>query len=198
MLVRKTLNSLDLKVIIIGDPAVGKTSILNQFNNKTFVDNYDSTIGASFLTKHVETANGPIGLLIWDTAGQERYRSLIPMYSRSAAAALLVIDVSNPSTVDTLDEWLTTLREACPDHCRYYLCANKIDLDVQIDMEKVKEWANQNKFVFFTATAMKYESVEPIFQRIAEDMSASELNVSSRQSDAQPVQSPQTSQTNCC
>ena len=72
----------EFKVIILGDTSVGKTCILLRFQHNMFLPEHQTTVGASFTTKTVETPNGLANLKLWDTAGQEMYRALVPMYSR--------------------------------------------------------------------------------------------------------------------
>lgn len=123
MIIKKAQTNPDAKVIIVGDLAVGKTSILNQFEKHEFDETVESTVGAGFVTQQMETSHGLVNLLMWDTAGQERYRSLIPMYSRNASAALIVVDVNNPSSADSVFAWNTLLKENCPRKCRVYVVA---------------------------------------------------------------------------
>ena len=80
------------KVIIVGDSAVGKTSIIMRFHRNAFFPDHQATVGASFISKTIETKHGNVVLNTWDTAGQEKYRSLVPMYSRNASAAIVVFD----------------------------------------------------------------------------------------------------------
>jgi Ras-related protein Rab-5C len=154
---------------MVGEPSVGKTSLLLQFNSREFEPTNEATIGASFISKQVETPRGVVNLLIWDTAGQERYRSLIPMYARNAAAALLVVDVSSRATFESLESWYNRLKDNCPGKCRFYLVANKMDLEPEIPIEKLKEWGATNDVPLFFSSAKDYDLVEPIFKRIAED-----------------------------
>lgn len=85
-----------LKVVLIGDGGVGKTSLRNQYIHKKFTDAYKATIGADFITKEVETNDGKkVMMQIWDTAGQERFQSLGVAYYRGADACILVYDVNN-------------------------------------------------------------------------------------------------------
>jgi small GTP-binding protein len=164
--------SQDAKVIIVGDAGVGKTSILTQFSCNIFNEVTESTVGAMFLSKQVDTSHGTINLMMWDTAGQERYRSLIPMYSRNAAAAILVVDVSHPDSYDGIELWYKLLKDECPNDTKIYIVANKIDLHVQIPIDKLEEWANDHGFPFFKTCSKRYETLEPIFQRIAEEAPA--------------------------
>jgi small GTP-binding protein len=160
----------EIKVVIVGDASVGKTSILSQFQYGLVSAAVESTIGAMFVAKQVDTSHGKVNLLIWDTAGQERYRSLIPMYTRNANAALLVIDVSLPSSYESRDMWYDLLKETCQPNIRVYLAANKIDLDIVIPLDDLKEWAEARGCDFFTSCAAKCHTVEPIFIKMAEDL----------------------------
>lgn len=93
----------DVKVCLLGDSGVGKTSIVLRFVTNTFRENPGSTIGASFMTKTLvvgenENDKKTFRFQIWDTAGQEKYRALAPMYFRGAAAAIVVYDITKESS----------------------------------------------------------------------------------------------------
>merc|ERR1712196_728718 len=98
-----------LKVIILGDSSVGKTSLMNMYVNRKFNNQYKATIGADFLTKEVMVAhNGDqrlVTMQIWDTAGQERFQSLGVAFYRGADACILVFDVTTKKSFDALDTW---------------------------------------------------------------------------------------------
>jgi small GTP-binding protein len=161
----------DIKVILVGDVSVGKTSILTQFNTGTFNDTTDPTVGAIFVAKQVDTSRGKVNLLMWDTAGQERYRSLVPMYSRTTAAAILVVDVTSKPSFESVGEWYKMLKDTCPPKVKIYVVANKIDLECVIPILELEEWATNNNMPFFRSCATEFNSVAPIFKRIAEDFS---------------------------
>ena len=79
-----------LKVIVLGDSGVGKTSLMNQYVNRKFTNQYKATIGADFLTKEVMIEDKLVTMQIWDTAGQERFQSLGVAFYRGADACVLV------------------------------------------------------------------------------------------------------------
>ena len=84
------------KLVLLGESAVGKSSLVLQFVKGQFDDYRESTIGAAFLTQTLPVANGnSIKFELWDTAGQERYKSLAPMYYRSSHAAVVVYDITS-------------------------------------------------------------------------------------------------------
>jgi small GTP-binding protein len=170
MMLRKSEANSDSKVIIVGDISVGKTSILTQFNGNAFNAATEGTVGAVFLAKTVRTSQGPTTLYIWDTAGQERYRSLIPMYSRGAAAALLVIDSTSLASYESRDDWHKLLLDHCPPSVKIYVVASKSDLPQQIPIDPLKQWAEARSFPFFLTSALDFDSVAAVFVRVAEDL----------------------------
>lgn len=99
-----------LKMVLLGDSGVGKTSLMNRYSTGKFTGQYKATIGADFLTKDnviVEYfgQRSLVQLQIWDTAGQERFQSLGMGFYRGADACLLVYDVTDPHSLDNLDHW---------------------------------------------------------------------------------------------
>lgn len=203
MIVNKTKRGNDSKIIILGDTSVGKTSILIQFNSNHFESTIESTVGASFSTKVVETSNGPVELFMWDTAGQEKYRSLIPMYTKGAVAAIIVVDVTSQSSINSLDMWLNIVKQNCSlKTCKVYTVANKIDLidDVEnnISISNVKKWANDHSFPFFCTTAKEFDTVQPVFQKIAEDISISQGSTQFESTSSMNFNEQNDKTSNCC
>lgn len=95
-----------LKVVLIGNSGVGKTSLMQQYVNKSFSLHYKTTIGADFLMKDLFVEDRAVLLQIWDTAGQETFRSLGSAFYRGADACMLVFDVTNKYSFDCLGGWL--------------------------------------------------------------------------------------------
>eukprot|EP00483_Globobulimina_turgida_P008443 UN08460 len=94
-----------LKVIVLGDSGVGKTSVMSRWVHKKFDGRYKATIGADFLTKEVHIDDRVVSVQIWDTAGQERFASLGVAFYRGADAVLLVYDVADKTSVESLTKW---------------------------------------------------------------------------------------------
>eukprot|EP00879_Flechtneria_rotunda_P010463 GHRR01010939.1.p1 GENE.GHRR01010939.1~~GHRR01010939.1.p1 ORF type:complete len:125 (+),score=31.91 GHRR01010939.1:67-441(+) len=94
-----------LKVIILGDSGVGKTSLMNQYVQKKFSKEYKATIGADFLTKEIQIDDKLVTMQIWDTAGQERFQSLGVAFYRGADCCVLVYDVNSTKSFENLDTW---------------------------------------------------------------------------------------------
>ena len=121
-----------LKIIIIGNAGVGKTSLLDQYVNRRFSGQYKATIGADFLTKEICIGQHTYILQLWDTAGQERFQSLGTAFYRGADACIIVYDISNPASQQNLgtwkDEFLIQSYPADPASFPFMVVANKVDL----------------------------------------------------------------------
>jgi Ras-related protein Rab-6A len=160
-----------LKVVFVGDTKVGKSCLLVRFVQGTFDRSMPATIGAAFFTKVVATADANVRLQLWDTAGQEKFRSLAPMYYRAAAVAVLVYDVTNLATFDSLPTWRKEISEKAPSSTQLVIIANKIDLtdDRQVTTEEGVKRATELGAKFFCETSAESGSgIEDVFRRIAE------------------------------
>ena len=134
------------KIVLLGDSAVGKTSIALRFINKNFKDHIESTIGAAFFSKKISAKDGIKDIIeIWDTAGQERYKALVPMYYREAAGAIIVYDVTCNNSLENAKDWILNVRQKGPEKIKIVLVGNKSDLldNTEIwksNLEKAKEY----------------------------------------------------------
>ncbi|KAK9481399.1 P-loop containing nucleoside triphosphate hydrolase protein [Lipomyces japonicus] len=100
----------DAKVVLLGPQGAGKTSLVVRYVNNKFQESQPSTIGASFLAKKIIVDGVVARLQIWDTAGQERFRSMAPMYYRSAACGILCYDITSEASFRAMHSWLQELK----------------------------------------------------------------------------------------
>ena len=162
-----------LKVIILGDSGVGKTSLMNQYVNKKFNAQYKATIGADFLTKEVTVDDRLVTMQIWDTAGQERFQSLGVAFYRGADSCVLVFDVVQPKTFDNLDSWrdefLIQAGPRDPDNFPFVVLGNKVDVDSRVVAQKrALAWCQaKGNIPYFETSAKEAINVEQAFQVIA-------------------------------
>ena len=119
----------EVKVVLLGDTGVGKSSLVLRFVTNNFKPYSESTIGASFMSKVIMVHGKPIKFQIWDTAGQEKYHSLAPMYYRGAAAAIIVYDITRANTFNTLKTWVEELKSKGPKDIIIAIAGNKADLE---------------------------------------------------------------------
>jgi Ras-related protein Rab-5C len=160
----------EFKAIIVGDAAVGKTSLIMRFHHNVFLPDHQPTVGASFVTKTVQTPAGPANLNIWDTAGQERYRSLVPMYCRGAHVAVVVFDLSNFESFTALDGWLEQLKGTASEECTIIVVGNKLDLQSAVTEEKVTTWSAKRGVKYCAVSALSGEGISELFDRVAEGL----------------------------
>lgn len=117
------------KVILIGDAAVGKTSILHRYIQGNFSENQKPTIGCDHFEKTVElTAEKHVSLSIWDTAGQERFRGLASAYYKKAKCVILVFDFTKKSSFEKLEYWKDEINNFAEVNTAVVLVGNKFDL----------------------------------------------------------------------
>ncbi|GAB4308190.1 MAG: Rab family GTPase [Promethearchaeota archaeon] len=131
------------KVVVCGEPAVGKTSLVKAFVEKSFREDYLPTIGVSILIKHltldVDGATASFTLSLWDIAGQQKFTQMRPNYYYGAKGAFLVGDLTRPETFEKLVEWHADLRKYAEGDVPVVLLANKSDLERAVDSSVVEE-----------------------------------------------------------
>jgi len=98
------------KLIIAGDGGVGKTTLVDRYVNGTFHDNSRITLGVQFMVKRLTVDGNAIDLQIWDFGGEDRFRFLLPAYCRGAHGAIFIYDLTNPTSLYHVDEWMQMLR----------------------------------------------------------------------------------------
>lgn len=118
-----------IKVVVVGDAGVGKTSLAVRFTEDSFFGHYKQTVGASFCSRALDVNGKRVVFQIWDTAGQERFRSLVPMYLRDAEVALIVYDISSHKSFENIDIWTKQLQQHGPQNMKCALIGNKVDLE---------------------------------------------------------------------
>lgn len=162
----KTLN---FKLVLLGDAAVGKSSSVERFVKNEFFEFQQPTIGAAFLTQTVQLDDCLVKFEIWDTAGQERYRSLAPMYYRGAAAALVVYDITSHESFLGAKTWIEELQRQGSADIVIGLSGNKCDLESkrEVSRTEAESYAQENGCIFFETSAKSGENVQQMFQQIA-------------------------------
>ncbi|CDU24466.1 probable VPS21-Rab5-like GTPase involved in vacuolar protein sorting [Sporisorium scitamineum] len=116
------------KLVLLGEAAVGKSSVVIRFVQNDFQENKEPTIGAAFLTQKCRLEDRLIKFEIWDTAGQERFHSLAPMYYRNAQASAVIYDVTKASSFEKAKSWVKELQRQANPNIVIALIGNKIDL----------------------------------------------------------------------
>jgi Ras-related protein Rab-22 len=163
-----------IKVVVVGESGVGKSSLALRFVENDFSYYTESTIGATYLSKTLEVNSGLLSprnvtFKIWDTSGQEKFQSLVPLYYRGAGAAIIVFDISRPETMHSLKRWVDELRQVGPPDMILILCGNKSDLsqDRRISNQEANQYAEEIGAVYIEASARHDINIREIFHEIA-------------------------------
>lgn len=174
------------KLVLLGEAAVGKSSLVLRFVKGHFTEFQESTIGAAFMTQTLALDDQTVKFEIWDTAGQERYHSLAPMYYRGAQAAVVVYDVTSQDSFERAQRWISELRDQASKDIVIALAGNKVDLcqdtsgdgestETQntrraVEREEAQAYSNENKLIFYETSAKTGEMVHDLFLQIAQDL----------------------------
>ncbi|EDQ84373.1 uncharacterized protein MONBRDRAFT_34712 [Monosiga brevicollis MX1] len=164
--------SCQFKLVLLGESAVGKSSLVLRFVKGQFHEYQESTIGAAFLTQTVAVDDVTVKFEIWDTAGQERYHSLAPMYYRGAQAAIVVYDITNADTFQRARSWVKELQRQANPNIVIALAGNKADLasKQQVDTNEARAYAEENGLLFMETSAKNAMNVTEIFMAIAKKL----------------------------
>ena len=177
------------KLVLLGESAVGKSSIVHRFVKDQFDEFRESTIGAAFLTQTVLLPNNiTIKFEIWDTAGQERYKSLAPMYYRNANCAIIVYDITQESSLEKAKQWVKELQRQANQDIIIALAGNKLDLAEsdpvkrKIKKEDAFSYSREENLLFFEVSAKTGEGVKNIFENIAKKLPIDDFKATSSNS----------------
>ena len=162
----------NFKILLLGEAAVGKTSLVQRFVHDRFDASYLMTIGMEPSEKHVKLEDGTrVALSIWDLAGQERFRFIRHTFYTGAKAALIVFDLTRSATLKNVQKWSKEFVENCGKDVVKILVGNKNDLKDQVDVDKqsCEEMSKKIKTELYIKTsALTGDHVENAFAQLAE------------------------------
>jgi small GTP-binding protein len=160
------------KVIIFGDAGSGKTTLTKRFMTNQFISDTQMTIGVDFEIKTISLDGKTIKLQIWDFGGEERFRFLLPKYIRGAGGGIFMYDITNYSSLNHVDDWLSVVKEV-GEKFPIILVGGKSDLEEnrQVSLEDGLEAArSSNLNELIECSSKTGENVELIFQKISKLM----------------------------
>ena len=163
------MSGINLKILLVGDSAVGKTTLILKYVDGKFSDSHITTIGVEYKDKEITVNDRKINLQIWDTSGQERYRSITKNFYRNAHGILFVFDVTNQTSFDHLKDWLNSSNE-CDIDFKKIIVGNKIDLNGRVvNKETMEFFAEKNQIKkSYETSAKDGTNVDLIFKEMAE------------------------------
>ena len=157
------------KIILVGNDAVGKTSIISKYYNE-MDENYNYSITKEKIKKKVEIKNKIIELDIWDTVGQEKYRSVNKIFMKSTEIALLIYDITNRKSFEDLEFWYNEVIENCNNTIVVIaIAANRSDLYEQqvVDFSEALEFGkNKNINIIKETNSFDFENINDLFNEI--------------------------------
>lgn len=163
------------KVIVVGDPAVGKTSLSSVLTNGNFPLEYNMTIGVDFFLFRYKDWK----LYLWDTAGQESFKSITKTYYRKSAICLLVFDITNSKSFGNIKTWKREVEEL-NDSVHFVLIGNKCDLDYrrEVPINQAGEWARNNNMKYFEVSAKNKNGLgKQLLKTILNDLDENNENI---------------------
>jgi Ras-related protein Rab-7A len=163
------------KILLLGDNAVGKTSIIHKYVENKISESYSATIGVDIMNTLVKTKGGQnVSLNIWDIAGQTLFKSIRNKFYTGAEAAIVIFDVTRPETFEHIKEWILETNVELKTEIPMILVGNKIDLREQqkVDVNESTdiEETHPNIFAVFETSALTGEGINIVFQMIAEKL----------------------------
>ena len=164
----------DIKIITLGNTSVGKSSFILKYIENKFTYNYTTTLGLDFKQKKIKLKNGKeVRLRIFDTAGQERFRSVSVSFIKKADGVILIYDISNRESFDSIGEWIKNIRETGKEILPVVLVGNKCDLPPEkrkITEIEVKEKADEFKIPFFESSCKEGINIKEVFHKLIEEI----------------------------
>ena len=160
-----------LKIVMLGDTTVGKTSIINSYLNKDFTQDMLSNIGIDKNNKKIKMKDGnEIKLVIWDTAGQERFHSVATSTIKSAQGVIVSFDLTNEKTFKSVSRWLNDIKDN-NNNIPILLFGNKCDMLEQrvVEEKDIDTFVSRNKLIYYETSAKENINIEEGFTKIAEE-----------------------------
>ena len=150
-------SNLTFKIIVLGDPGVGKSSLLGRATKNIFNAEYQTTVGFEFLTFTEKIGEKKVKLQIWDTCGQETYKSLISNFYRNASLAMLIYSIDSRESFNNIIKWLKEIKLQSNPDIKVVLIGNKADLENkrQVTIEEGNKFKEENEILFFQEASAK-------------------------------------------
>jgi len=154
------------KILLIGDSAVGKTSLLLRYVDDTFNSEFQTTIGVDFKISTLNIDGKIVKLQLWDTAGQDRFRNIVASYYRGAHGIIIMYDITNPGSLDSINKWYEETQSYLQTSTPKLLVGNKLDRvnERAVASQKGEELAERLGMQFIETSAKNSTNVKQAFE----------------------------------
>ncbi|XP_072565451.1 ras-related protein Rab-23 [Paramormyrops kingsleyae] len=158
-----------IKVVVVGNGAVGKSSMIQRYCKGIFTKDYKKTIGVDFLERQIQVNDEDVRLMLWDTAGQEEFDAITKAYYRGAQACVLVFSTTDRESYEAIGSWKEKVEAEVGD-IPTVLVQNKIDLldETVIKNEEAEALAKRLKLRFYRSSVKEDLNVNEVFKYLAE------------------------------
>ena len=164
----------DIKIITLGNSAVGKSSFILKYTDNSFSQEYLSTLGVDYKHKKIKLKNGKdVRVRIFDTAGQERFKSVSLSFIRKADGVILMYDISDLDSFKAVDNWIKSIRETGKEKLPIILVGNKCDLSDnkrKISLVEGQDKANEFQIPFYETSCKDGINIKEVFEKLVDDI----------------------------
>ena len=163
------MTEINIKLLLVGDSCVGKTSLLLQYTEEIFPNKHIATVGVEYKIKMIKYKDFKLKLQIWDTAGQERFHSITKNFFHNADGILFVFDITNKNSFAGVKNWIKEAEEVGNDFQKI-LIGNKCDLNDErsVSIEEVKNYCKTKEIFYFETSAKNNINLKEVFDKIVE------------------------------
>ena len=164
----------DIKIITLGNSAVGKSSFIIKYIDNVFTLDYLTTLGVDYKQKKVKLKNGKdVRLRIFDTAGQERFKSVSVSFIKKADGVILIYDISDLESFEAVENWIKSIREIGKEKLPIILVGNKCDLsdnERKVSLKEGQDKANEFNIPFYETSCKEGINIKEVFEKLVDDI----------------------------